>query len=204
MRWPCGDWRMKRALIGARMGLTGSSLPRAPMPALQNRWRQPHQAPPHERPTLSPAQRSAVIAPAPQGRRSPALPVSLAPRADGRHTARAWRRDRCLGGRAGGFSFVFNGVTDVTPCCVSCNAFFSARSKAYATCYACYASRAPVMSRARPSGAIGAFSYARGRRNNRNRHKKRERLLFLSMLHLLRLGVTGRNSRANKNRVMPA
>ena len=160
--------------------------------------------PPHERPTLSPAQRRRMIASAPRARRSPALPVSLAPGAEGRHSARAWRRDWTLGGRERGISFVFKAVTDVTPCCVSCNAFSSAISKAYATCYACYASRAHVMSRARPSGAIGAFSYARGRRNNRNRHKKRERFLILSMLHLLRLGVTARNSRANKNRVIPA
>ena len=160
--------------------------------------------PPHERPTLSPAQRYAVIAPAPRARRSPALPVSLAPRAEGRHSARAWRRDWTLGGRAGGFSFVFNGVADVAQCCVRCNAFSSAISKAYATVAPCYAPRAHMEARSLPWGALTALSYARAGRNNRNRHKKRERLQFLTALHPLRMAATGRNSRANKNRVIPA
>lgn len=160
--------------------------------------------PPHERPTLSPAQRHAVIAPAPRARRSPALPVSLAPGAEGRHSARAWRRDRCLGVRAGGFSFVFNGVADVTPCCVRCNAFSAAISKACATVAPCCAARAHMEARSLPWGALTALSYARAGRNNRNRHKKRERLQFLTALRPLRMAATGRNSRANKNRVIPA
>lgn len=160
--------------------------------------------PPHDRPTLSPAQRHAVIAPAPRARRSPGLPVSLAPRAEGRHSARAWRRDWTPGGRAGGFSFVFNGVADVTPCCVRCNAFSSAISKTCATVAPCYAPRAHMRTRAPGCGALIAFSYARGRRNNRNSHKKRERLQSLAALLPLRMAATGRNSRANKNRVIPA
>ena len=160
--------------------------------------------PPHERPTLSPAQLDAVIARAPRARRSPALPVSLAPGAEGRHSARAWRRDWTLGGRERGISFVFNGVADVTPCCVRCNAFSDAISKACATVAPCYAPRAHMRTRAPGCGALTAFSYARAGRNNRNRHKKRERLQFLAALLPLRMAATGRNSRANKNRVIPA
>ncbi len=170
------------------------------MPALQNRRRQPHQAPPHDRQTLSPAQRHAMTAPAPRGRRSPALPVSLAPRAEGRHAARAWRRDRPSGGQGSGFPFVFNGVAGVTPCCVRCNGFSPAISRACYGVAPCCALRAHVMSRRLPGGGLTAFSYARAGRNNRNRHKKRERLQSLPMLQPLRSGATERNRQANKNR----
>ena len=204
MRLPSGGWRMKRVLIGVRLGLMGSNWPRALLPAPQNRRRLPRQAQPHDRQTLSPAQRSAVIAPAPQGRRSPALPVSLAPRAEGKHAARAWCRNRPRGGQGRGFSFVFNGVAGVTPCCVRCNRFSAAISKAWQGVTPCCALRAHVMSRRLPGGGLTAFSYARAGRNNRNRHKKRERLQFLPMLQPLRSGATERHRQAKKNRGIPA
>lgn len=197
---PFGALPMKPVLIGVRLGLMGSNWPGAPLPARQNRRRQPHQAQPHDRQTLSPAQRSAVIAPAPRGRRGLALPVSPAPRAEGEHTARAWRRDKPRGGQGMGFSFVFNGVACVTPCCVRCNGFSPAISRVCDGVAPCCASRAHVMSRRLPGGALGALSYARAGRNNRNRHKKRGRLQSLSMLQPLRSGATGRNRQANKNR----
>jgi hypothetical protein len=145
-----------------------------------------------------------MIALAPRARRRPALLATLAPRAEGEHSARAWRKGRACGGRAGWKSFDFNAVTHETQCNAQVFQVFGndfsglARMKRLKRF-----SRAHVMS-CGAGGALGAFSYARACRFNRFKHKKGDKFLYLSMKHLKRLAVSGRFRQVNKNWGIPA
>ncbi len=133
-----------------------------------------------------------MIALAPRSRRRPALLATLAPRAEGKHSARAWRKGRACGGRAGRKSFDFNAVTHETHCNAQAFQVFRndfiglARLKRLKRF-----SRAHVMSSG-SGGALGAFSYARACRFNRFKQEKGDKSLYSSMKHLKRLAVSWR------------